>query len=214
MLRRFLISIGILLALAVAADFALRTAAQGQMASRLQDAIDLGNEPEIEIGGWPFVLNLLRGRFPSVSITGNDLESRGVTLSEVRLDLVRVRFSVAGLSSGRGALRAARGRGMANLLEADLNRALQQKNIDVAVAMDGNRLVMRSQRVGAEVEVKPSVRGRTLSLGSLPVVGAISVELPDVAGGLAYRSVEVTDGELRLGFALRRVSLDLGGRSP
>ena len=213
MFRRFLISIAILLGLAVAADAVLRNAAEGQMASRLQGAIALGNEPEVELGGWPFVVNLLRGRFPSLSVTGNDLESGGLTLSEVRLDLIRVRFSIAGLSSGRGALRAARGRGTATLLESDLNRALQRKNLDVTAVMDGKVLLLRSQELGTEVEVRPTLGGRSLSLGTIPAIGPISFELPDVLGGLAYRTVEVADGGLRLGFALKRVSLDLGERT-
>lgn len=213
MFRRFLISLAVLLALAIAADVALRKAAEGQMASRLRDAIDLGNEPDVEIGGWPFLVNLVKGRFPSLTVTGNDLESRGLTLSEVRLDLLRVRFSIAGLSSGRGALRAARGRGTAKLLEEDLNRALQRRGADVTVTIDGDVLVLRSQATGAEVEVRPTIRGRTMSFGSLPVVGPVSFELPTVVGGLVYESVEAVDGELRLGLNLKKVSLDLSGRS-
>lgn len=94
-MRGFLITLVVLLALVVGADFALRSVAEDQVATRLQEPLRLPEQPTAEINGLLFLPQALAGRYSEVVLTGGGIdygELRDVTL-DVRLQGVQLPLS-------------------------------------------------------------------------------------------------------------------------
>ena len=78
-MRGFVITLVVLLALLVGADFALKTVAEDQVASRLQAPLNLPSEPSVDIGGFPFLPQAIAGRYSDV-----ELSDSGITYGRLR----------------------------------------------------------------------------------------------------------------------------------
>lgn len=95
MVRAFVITLIVLLALVVGADFALRTVAEDQVATRLQEPLRLPERPTADIGGLLFLPQALGGRYSDVELTGGGIDYgrlRDITLS-VQLEGARLPLS-------------------------------------------------------------------------------------------------------------------------
>ncbi|MGH2753628.1 MAG: LmeA family phospholipid-binding protein, partial [Actinomycetota bacterium] len=102
MARRLLIFLAVVGLLFVAADFVMRQVAEDRLAGRVGAALELEEDPRLELGGWPFVLHALDGNFPEVEVTADKLSTRGVVLEDVRVSLRNVRFELGDVVSGTG----------------------------------------------------------------------------------------------------------------
>jgi hypothetical protein len=178
---------------AVIADSALRSYASNQVAGKLQSALDLTKEPEVSIGGFPFLVEALSGRLESMSISARGLEKDGVTLSDVDVTLSNVRISLSGLISGKSRkARIGSMRGTASLRTEDLAAALGEPGFDVSAFDPG--IV--------------SIDGTTLS------IGPTTLELPSIVEGVEYTEAELDGDLIRLSFASRRTSIEIAALSP
>ena len=95
--RGFVITLVVLLALVVGADFAVRSVAEDQVATRLQKPLRLPEKPTADINGLLFLPQALAGRYGDVVLTGGGItygKLRDVTLS---VDLKGVRLPLQSL---------------------------------------------------------------------------------------------------------------------
>ncbi|MGW0839506.1 LmeA family phospholipid-binding protein [Streptomyces sp. NPDC002787] len=97
--------------------------AEHRTADTLKDRLDLAAAPEVEIGGFPFLTQLVDKRLESVRLTVPDVAADRVSLAKVSATAHDIRLDADGLTSVRGA-RVPRLDGDVLLSFADLNREL------------------------------------------------------------------------------------------
>ncbi len=76
-MRALLIAVLVLLGLAVAADRVLVLVSENQLASAIQEQAQLPAEPDVSIGGFPFLTQAFAGRYDSVHL-GVDVQALGL----------------------------------------------------------------------------------------------------------------------------------------
>lgn len=186
--RKLLIVVIALLIAAAAGDLWLRNYASDRIAARLATSLDLETEPDVEVGGFPFLLAALRGRFDSISISGAGLSRDGIELQEVELHLDDVRVAVADALTHLDKVRIGRGRGAAVLTREEIERRLAEAGIDAAL-------------LPAEGEIP--LEGASL------VLGPHNLPLPVVTDEMVWERARLRDGDVHLSFRLGRTRLDL-----
>lgn len=97
--------------------------AEHRAADALEDRLDLAAAPEVEIGGFPFLTQLVDKRLDSVRLTVPDVAADRVSLAKVSATARDIRLDADGLTSVRGA-HVPRLDGDVLLSFADLNREL------------------------------------------------------------------------------------------
>jgi hypothetical protein len=102
--RKFLITVVVLLVLLVAADFGARAYAEHRAAGAVQTELGLAQAPDVSIEGFPFLWHAVRGSYPEVIITASDVGSGALPGTRARVDLTTVALplsdAVAGDTSG------------------------------------------------------------------------------------------------------------------
>ena len=193
MVKRLLILVAFVVALFVIADFVMRQVAEDKLASRVGDALELDETPDLRLGGWPFVLRALDGNFPEVEVTADTLSSRGVVLEDVDVALRDVRFDLGQIISGADrSVRTGGGTGTAALTASALDEAARREGVDATFDFAGGEVVVTSESFG-QAAGTPTVSGRTLTIEAEGFPEPFSIDLPAI-GDATYESVEV-DGD-------------------
>ena len=189
-MRKLLILLIVVLVAAAAGDLWLRNYASDRIAARLATSLELNEEPEVEIGGFPFLLGALRGRFESISISGASLTREGIELEEVGLTLKNVRVAVTDALTNLDKVRVGSGHGEAVLTEDELVGELQGAGapIDPATLPDDGEIPLE---------------------GASLVLGPHNFPLPVVTDEMVWERAVVRDGDVHLSFRLGRTRLDL-----
>src|SRR5437588_10952795 len=92
MLRRLVVSILVVAALLVAADFGLRLYSEHVVGNEVQKSLKLSERPSVSFGGWPFVPHAVSGNLPSATVTARAFSAAGVRLETVTLVLQHLHF--------------------------------------------------------------------------------------------------------------------------
>ncbi|MDX8034659.1 DUF2993 domain-containing protein [Lentzea sp. BCCO 10_0856] len=101
-----IITVLVLGVLLVAADFALAAAGEYQIAQRMREKLQLKEDPNVRINGFPFIVQALRGDYQHVEIRAYGVpikdEQQGVDLRDldVEADLRHTRVELADLLAG------------------------------------------------------------------------------------------------------------------
>lgn len=178
--------------LLVVADRVAVTVAERAVGAQLQASAGLQGRPDVDISGFPFVTQAVRGRYADVHVTALGVPTDGVRVAELSADLVAlevplsdalagsvtaapvqrltaralVSFGDLARSSGDRRLTVAReGRGVAVTGSVEvLGRRLEATAVST-VRLDGGDIVVRAQsfRVGAD----PVDAALTRALGDL-----------------------------------------------
>ena len=85
-MRRRLIVIVVVLGVLVAADFGFRAYAEGKFAADIRDGLGLREDPDLDLGGFPFALAMARGRLSSANV-----HAEAVTYDGLRFERFDVR---------------------------------------------------------------------------------------------------------------------------
>ncbi len=198
-------------ALALGADMGARALAEARLAASVEDALELGERPHIELEGFPFLLQVARGRLDTLSVQVEDVTLEGLPFQRVALSLDGLGFDRGSLLGGGGDVAVSRGSAQAVLSQDALSGYLQDRGTPVIVRLEGPGIRV-STRISAGAETTTATaEGRVrVEEGSLvfsprevEVEGAVGVpaaalgfaiSLPDLVPGISYRRVLVHDG--------------------
>jgi hypothetical protein len=96
---RWLVTIGIIVALLVGLDFGARAVAESVMASKIQQQ-GLPSKPSVSIGGFPFLTQVASRDFSHVTISAASVPAGPVTISTINATATGIRLSSYAFSSG------------------------------------------------------------------------------------------------------------------
>ncbi|MFH8336628.1 DUF2993 domain-containing protein [Streptomyces sp. AM6-12] len=156
--------------------------AERQAADRLKDRLHLTAAPEVRIGGFPFLTQLLDQRLDSVQITVPDVPANRVTLTQVTATAHGIRIDGDGPTAVRGAL-VQRLHGQVLLSFADMNRELGASQVAFSALGPDRIRALGSLRVaGQDVRVRADARvGRDGDRGISTSVDGIRLDIGDLA---------------------------------
>lgn len=226
--RTILVTLLVLAAIGIGLDAGARAVAEARLASSVQTALDLPDRPDIELQGFPFLLQVARGRLEALEVELDDVDAEGLTLDRVTLSFQELAFDRVALLSGSGSVSVRSGSAQAVVTEDDLSTYLQEEGTPVLVRLDGPGIRVSTRistgeetttataegpvRVEAgrlifsprEVEVEGTVGVPAAALG-------FDVTLPDLVPGIRYESVLVTGGIAAIEADLGDTELTLEG---
>jgi hypothetical protein len=202
-MRRLLVSLAILAALLVGADFGFRLYSESVVSGELKSALALSEKPSVSFGGWPFTTHVVSGEFPSASFSARTFSTHGVELREVRVTLDDVRFPRRRLiSAGSGVIRASAGHGTVVLTAGDITAALKGVGAPFTVRIENGRASASAQGITVGLDLKV-VRGSLVLTPAATTIGSTSVRLPSFIRGLRYTSLKLQGSEAVLTMSLR-----------
>lgn len=178
MVRKLVISLGILAGLVALADRGLAVVAGNATADRIQRHEGLAEDPDVTFRGFPFLTQAVRGDFEAVDVTVRDLERDGLVIDRIDARLEGVKVDLGDVLNGRvSAVPVREGDATVRIAYGDLESYLSSR--------PGNlRIVTRAGRVVV-----------VTSFG-IPGVGTVDVEgTPRVA--VSGRTIRVTVSEMR-----------------
>jgi hypothetical protein len=201
---RLVTGLVVVIALFVGGDFALRLFTEARAEARMKEVLDLRSSPDVSIGGWPFILKVVGGNFPSVSVTASDARFSGVELEQIEISLREVELSFASLLRGSDdVVRIAGGTGRVLLTGASLSQALRREGISARIRLgsDGT-VVIRDDRLPEPVTGELKLEGNSLVIEADGLPQSYAVSLPEVVDGLHYDSLVVDGSGASIGFSL------------
>jgi LmeA-like phospholipid-binding len=187
--RKWIITLFVLVALFVGADFALAAAGEYQVAQKMRTELRLTEDPSVRINGFPFITQALNGDYRDIEIsaTGVPVQDQLRDL-EIQANLLHTRIGLSNLLAGdtKGA-KIDRVQGRVKIKATDLNRLVNQVTpfTDMAIEPDTRTKVpeqpANAPRTTAAVKLtgNTTLASRKISLtayGTVTLVGG-QVEL-------------------------------------
>ena len=221
-MRRFVIVLLVVVAVAVGADVALRLWSEAWVARRVDASLGLPSTPDVDLHGFPFFVQVIRSRFERVDVDLEGLETEGLRLDAVRLELREVRFPRDRLfSRGSGTIRARSGTVVAEVADDDLSASLRQQDIPVEVEFIGPEVratatvEVLGQEISASARATLDVEDGSLVFRPASVEVAEDLEvpldllsfkvpLPQPVEGVTFERVAVEEGVARVEGDLHR----------
>lgn len=217
-MRRLLVLLLVLAGLAVLADRASLALAERAVADQLTRSEDLATTPRVDLGGFPFLTQVLKGRYDDVHVTAEGLQRDGVRVQELDATLTGVEARLGDVLAGDvNALPVASLRATALVTFADLAQRTGLNGVRISAVGDALRVTARVTALGRTVtgtatgalalrDGALSFAARTASAaGAGPellrlVARALRFAVPvgDLPFGLSLDSVRVTAGGVRL----------------
>ena len=226
--RAIAVTLIVLVLLTVGADFALRLVAEARLADSVQASLGLPQRPDLDLRGFPFLLQFARGRFERVGVQADGVESEGLVIDRVDLTFEDVVFDRRSLFGGGGSITAGQGTGEALLSEDAVSTYLQDNDVPVRVRFLGPGIRVSTTISFDGATTTASSDGRlTLESNSLvftaqdvQVEGSVGVPaaalsfelpLPEVVSGIAYESVSVEEGSAVVEASLAGAQIEVIG---
>jgi LmeA-like phospholipid-binding len=97
--RRYVIIAVVIVALLVILDFAARVAAEGIMATKIEQQ-GLSQKPDVTIGGFPFLTQVISKDFRQVTISTTNLTAGPVTITSINATATGIRLNSYSSASG------------------------------------------------------------------------------------------------------------------
>lgn len=226
-MRRLLIAVTVVVALAAAGDTAARLWVQGRLAARLQTSLGLDVRPSVSLQGFPILPGLLRGRLQGAAVEARGPMADGLRVARLDLDLSGLRFPLKRLVGGDGGtVRVDSGTGTAEIADTDLTAYLAFHDFSGRVTLsDGEATVDLPFPAGgvARATGPLTIDGgalvftpRTATAGGVTVDASFAsfrFDLPAAFPGASYRSIEVLDRRARIALTIRdgRIEVPTGG---
>ena len=211
-MKRALLGVLLLLGLlAVVADRVAEQVAEGVIARQLR--ADLGTTPSVEIGGFPFLTQALRGRYGEIRVSAETLERGDVAVQDFTATLRGAQVPLSSVLEGSlDEVPVDRLEGGGLVTWAELEAAAGDR-LRLGAAGEQVRITGTVPVLGQEVEAgalaDATVQGQDLQLRATEVtvdgqpvsgvlgqavVGALSVSypVPELPYGLELRDVDIT----------------------
>lgn len=220
-LRRLGLLIAILAVLFASANVLAERVAEDLVADGVVKEFDLQTRPEVDLAGFPILLRALRGDLPDVRFTVRDLVAEDLHIRSLAVSLASLR-GVGSLFSGPYAIEVGEGGAEVVVAASAVNSYLRAHGEDATVTIGTGRVVVRTtvefrgrRAVVASATVR--LRGNTVRItpiaSSITVDGepaprsirdraireaTVSVELPELPGGVRPTALDLVRGEVRM----------------
>lgn len=231
-LPRLIVMLLIVAVLGAIGDSAARRLVEGQIAGQVRSAQGFTSTPEVTIHGWPFLTQLVSGRFEDIEVTSRQVAT-GTTQQDLQVDSVQarlrgVRVPIRDLiSSGTPQVQVDSAQVSGVVPYSTLSRLLANRVgstfTDVAMrprSADSLTLTGSYRGVALQLPVQVRLTGTRLALSvpaadaaASPVLaaaaGRISLQLtvPTLPYGLKVTSLQVQDDGLHLSASASRLRL-------
>jgi hypothetical protein len=180
-MRRLFFLLVVLLALLVIADRVAVTAAQRDVAKRIQVDQGLQSQPGVTIGGFPFLTQLIGGTYDDVTVSVGGLTSGGLRISSLRVQLRGVHVSLGDVVTQHvSRVPVDRADARVVLSYPDLNDWLASKGLRVEPA-PGDQVHVTAVGAGSHVAGGVSADGRVSVRGASVVISGpagLAIEIP------------------------------------
>jgi LmeA-like phospholipid-binding len=135
--RKLIITLLVIVALAVAADFGAAAFAEHTVAEQMRQQLALASEPSVRINGFPFLTQAVAGRYSSVDVRASAVPVGPLHALDVEATLYDVDAPLAEVSAGKTrSARAGRVDGRVRIKDTDLGRAIGIEDLRLAQPSD------------------------------------------------------------------------------
>lgn len=203
-MTRVLMGLVILAVLFIGGDIFLKNVTETRAEKQVENLLDLRTTPEVELGGWPFIVRALSGSFPTVELSVTDTRLRGVELEDVQISLTDVGFSLGELLGGsQEAVKFGGGEGSAVMTSEGMTQALRRQGTPAKISLneDGS-VTIRDPRLPQEVTGEMTLEGRSIVVSADGVPQTYTIRLPRLVRGISYDSLTIGEDRAELTFSV------------
>lgn len=236
LIRRLIVTVVVLGGLFVGANLVAENIAEDKLGEAVANEFDLSVAPTIDLGGFPVIVNVLRGELPKLSLDAADIVIEGLRVKKVHIELTDLRVPGGLLAGIPDRINVGEASGVAEVGDAAITAYLRAQKQDA---------IVRFREGGASVRVKRRFAGRQRTLVARGVVvlrndllifrprsvtvdgrpppqgtvgrarkeATVSVHIPPLPGGLKITSLQAHPGVLRLVAAISDTSVEFGGKA-
>jgi hypothetical protein len=220
--------IGVLV-LAAAADVGLRLWTESWLAGEAQRALRLDTRPDVDLHGFPFVLEFMDGVFDRAELELEGIRQGDLVLERLTVEGRRVHFSRRAVfgDAGTGTVRAEEATGRVEVTDEAANAYLEANDVPLQVTFAGpavraaGTIAVAGQEVDASATAELVLEGGALVFRPEEVEVAETVEVPASAlefsialptpiDGMAYEDVTIGDGVATLSASFDRLTFRAG----
>lgn len=178
-----LLCVGLIAAAALGVDAAARLVIEHRLATEASAALGGAQEPSVDIGGFPFLTQLARGRLADVQMSSARLSVEDLEITDVA---VRARDVTVGRPARVGHLELA-----GTVTPDSLSRAVAGRTgVSLQIGARDGALSASTRALGVplEIDLAPQAGGAVLVLETTAVrLGGLSVDPSALPGGLGDR---------------------------
>lgn len=198
-MKRLIIGLLVLVGLVVAADFGAAAVAESAVSREMREQLDLPDDPEVRINGFPFATQALAGTYSSIDVAAPRLQVGDLTDVEVTAQLRGVDAPLSEvLGSGPKSLRVAEADGTVRIGADDIERLLGTVD-DLQIGTLDAEALARAVEDGGDAsladldpDTAAQLYGTTSALGEeTPVSVIVSLELDDGVARIVPRDIRV-----------------------
>ncbi|MDQ3762277.1 MAG: DUF2993 domain-containing protein [Actinomycetota bacterium] len=198
-MRKLVIALLIVAALAVAADFGAAAAAEYTLAKQLREQLGLATEPSVRINGFPFLTQALAGHYSAIDVRATGVSVDPLHNLDVEATLYDVNAPLAEVTSGNlESVRAAKVDGRVRIKDSDLGRAIGIEDLRIQRPSDQEIKELLPAGTPPSDSFTPGRRAPVRMVATTDLVGQrteiIGIGLIELTGGL----VRITTSDVRL----------------
>lgn len=222
--RRILVLAGVFGGLFFGANLVAESVAEGKIADQAQKTFGTSTPPQVEIGGFPILVNILQGSIPTASLEGSNLTVAELEVARFRIEIERIQASLSQLTSG-GKIGVGRLLAQADVTDAAVTKYVRSRDKQVTINVLPGKIRVTGPIPGGgtgAAEGTPRIIGRILKFepdrvtaGGKPLSGraltaarqalTFEVDIPLLPGG-----VKITGIDFRAGFAVLIAKVENG----
>lgn len=136
-MRKLIIAVLVIVALAVAADFGAAAAAEYTVAKQMRQQLRLASDPSVRINGFPFLTQAVAGHYTAIDIQASGVTADPLHDLDVEATLHDVDAPLTEVSSGDlHSVRAAKVDGLVRIKDTDLGRAIGIEDLRIQLPSD------------------------------------------------------------------------------
>jgi hypothetical protein len=106
--------------------------------------VTMTTEPDVDMGGWPFVTQVFGGEYEQIDIAFHDITAQGVNLPELNVHATNVTAAMSDVLNGAGPVIAQSMTADARLTYDSISDTLAQTSAPVQLSAEGETLVVKS----------------------------------------------------------------------
>jgi LmeA-like phospholipid-binding len=135
--RKLIITVLVIVALAIAADFGAAAAAEYTVAKQMRQQLGLASEPSVRINGFPFLTQAVAGHYTAIDVQASGVSADPLHDLDVAATMHDVDAPLTEVTSGDlHSVRAAKVDGRVRIKDTDLGRAIGIEDLRIQQPSD------------------------------------------------------------------------------